>query len=83
MQAESETPPEGFDYAEAKRQMPKLDDDKWVKDFVALLKPQAPADKTDAELEEFARTMLVDAKKCGEAMSEIVVDGETGGGTDA
>ena len=55
---------------------PRMDEEKWVKDFVALLKPQAPADKTDADLEEFARSMFAEAKKRGEAMSEVVVDGE-------
>lgn len=57
--------------------VPKLDEEQWVKDFVALLKVKAPPDKTEAELEEFAREMLAEAQRRGRAMSEIDTDEET------
>lgn len=58
---------------------PRIDEEQWVKDFVALLKVKAPPDKTEAELEEFAREMLAEAQRRGRAMSEIDTEEDDNG----
>lgn len=55
-------------------ELPKINEEKWIKDFVALLKEQTPPGKTDEELEEFAKEMFAEARRRGEAMSKIVVE---------
>lgn len=46
--------------------LPKIDEDEWVKYFVANLKRNVPpANGTDEELEKFARKMFKIAQDCG------------------
>lgn len=54
--------------------MPQIDEDEWVKDFVEKLKVNRPPDKSDEELEKFARDMFKMAQERGRAMGKIDTD---------
>lgn len=55
-----------------------IHDERWVKDYVALLKPKAVG-KSDAELDAFAREMLMLAQERGRVASKIKDEPNTTG----